>query len=176
MSDPQVFGSRGSISGPGTGGLLLYCLHQKRAGQAAARDDDIRHSMTAGYAVAAIYTLNEAAMTGQTLTLKGTGGHGTLAAGNRFVLRKQQGVGGPGGITGADVGWIKSASTQAARFLTRGASGDVSADTNSKVALYIDDDATATAAFNEQVITMVACQGHRYDPNSADRPYEADDD
>lgn len=172
----QAFGSRGAVSGPSTGGLVLYCLHQKRAGQAAVRDEDIRHSMTAGFAVAASFSLQEASMTGQALQLKGNNAHAGLTSGNRFVLRKGPGVGGPGGITGADTGWTKSATIQAARFLARGASGDVSSDTNSELALSVDDDGTATAAFNEQVITLVACQGHRYDPNSADRPYEADDD
>lgn len=174
----QTFGSRGTVIGPATGGLLLQALHQKRAGQAAIRSEDNRHVPVAAYAVAVMYSTTQASMTAMSLLCQAVSMHNSLTTGSRFVLRKGTAAGGPGGITGSDAGWTKSTAVQAVRTMVRSSSGDVSSDTTSILAFRIDDDGTATSAFNGQALVLMACHGHRYDPDntSMNYPYEAADD
>ena len=162
----QAFGPRTTVVGPATGGLLLYALCQKRDGQAAARSEDEIYSMTDGYLVATAISQVAVGPTLMWLESKNTQQHSGITGGSRFLLRKNAaGAGGEGTVLSGDVGWTETAAAD--RVLPRCSSGDISSDVNSELSLDVDDNATATSAFNVQFVSLVACRGHRYDPAAA---------
>ena len=164
MANPGSFGSRGSTTGPHTGGLLLYNLCQKRAGQAAARSEDTQYVMTKSYLVAAIVSTPVAAPTLMWVDAQDQQQNSGLTGGGRFIIRKDTvGVGGEGAILVGDVGWVQTDAIVGLRSLSRCGAGGLSSATTARLNVDVDDNGTATAAFNNQFLCLVACKGHRYD-------------
>lgn len=154
---------RNTLSGPASGGLLIYPLLQKRAGQAGARDEDSVRMMTASRLVAISY--------GQSVGTQGTAIHTTatdtqlhltILGGSRVVHNKGRGV------TATDLPFISGGTVEAARTIARAAH---SAQGGATSAVDLSCAGGSTVVFGYNAFVIVAARGHRYDPDSPSNPY-----